>query len=163
MSRKPRPSVPGRRDSITGGDRSIDRRFLTRRQVATRYGVSLRTIARWMADPKSTLPRPYDIEGRPLFDLHEIEAFEPSRRRVGAAIRPEMECSRTTRRPSPIRNGIKEAIDALWPGGVPTTLRAEDRDRQIEVWLKESGCSVSNSREALRRALQRELKARRQL
>jgi hypothetical protein len=82
------PGVTGRRVGIghnsghrpfRGGVRG--QLFLTRSQLARRYGLSLRTIARWQADPESWLPAAYDFDGKPLFALAEIEAAENARRR----------------------------------------------------------------------------------
>jgi hypothetical protein len=49
--------------------------------VARRYGVSKRTVERWLEDPDLGFPVPMDINGRRYFDLHELEQFE--RARVG--------------------------------------------------------------------------------
>lgn len=54
--------------------------------------------------------------------------------------------------------GIEQAIQQLWPNGIPQGLSAKDRNRRILVWLKSNGCSVPKSPE---RAIQRVLKARR--
>jgi hypothetical protein len=54
--------------------------------------------------------------------------------------------------------GIAEAIEKLWPGGVPKGLSAKHRDKEIVKWLKDAGYSVPINRE---RAIQRVLKAQR--
>jgi hypothetical protein len=61
-------------------------------------------------------------------------------------------------RRGPKSRGIAEAIDALWPNGLPEGLGAKDRNRAIIEWLKDAGYSVPRNPE---RAIQRELKARR--
>jgi hypothetical protein len=53
--------------------------------------------------------------------------------------------------------GIAQAIDELWPNGVPEGLTAKDRNRAIVDWLFRNECSVPISPE---RAIQRALKAR---
>jgi hypothetical protein len=54
--------------------------------------------------------------------------------------------------------GIEQAIQQLWPNGIPKGLSAKDRNKAILDWLKSNGCSVPTSPE---RAIQRVLKARR--
>ena len=63
------------------------------------------------------------------------------------------------RRPQPISDGIRLAIKDLWPGGVPTGLRAIERDNQILAWLKDKEISTTDS---ISRAVQRVLKAERE-
>jgi hypothetical protein len=50
------------------------------------------------------------------------------------------------------RDGIRLAINALWPEGIPKGLTAKDRDRQINEWLKAKGLSISDRR-TIQRAL----------
>jgi hypothetical protein len=54
--------------------------------------------------------------------------------------------------------GIAEAIDTLWPNGLPKGLSAKDRNRAIIKWLEGAGYSLPTKPE---RAIQRVLKARR--
>jgi hypothetical protein len=54
--------------------------------------------------------------------------------------------------------GIAEAIDELWPNGIPEGLTAKDRNKAILDWLHDKGYSVPRNPE---RAIQRVLKARR--
>ncbi len=49
------------------------------------------------------------------------------------------------RRGQPISDGIRLAIKDLWPGGVPTGLRAIERDNQILAWLKDKEKSTTDS------------------
>jgi hypothetical protein len=56
--------------------------FLTRRLLAQRYGVSVRTAARIVV--KDGFPDPVLINGRPLWSLDLVEAYEESHRRVRA-------------------------------------------------------------------------------
>src|SRR5262249_28942467 len=53
--------------------------------------------------------------------------------------------------------GIGEAIDQLWPSGIPKGLSAKDRNRAIIEWLSSNGCSLPTNPE---RAIQRVLKTR---
>lgn len=53
--------------------------------------------------------------------------------------------------------GIGQAIDELWPNGVPKGLTAKERNRAILEWLVRNECSVPMS---LARTIQRALKAR---
>ena len=63
------------------------------------------------------------------------------------------------RRGQPISDGIRLAIKDLWSGGVPTGLRAIERDNQILAWLKDKEISTTDS---ISRAVQRVLKAERE-
>jgi hypothetical protein len=57
--------------------------FLTRRSIAQRYGVSIRTAARIVIS--DGFPDPVVINGRPLWRVDHVEAYEASRVRVRAA------------------------------------------------------------------------------
>jgi predicted DNA-binding transcriptional regulator AlpA len=47
------------------------------RELTKRYGVSARTIDRWLADPDLGFPKPcIVINGRRYWDLGEIEQWE---------------------------------------------------------------------------------------
>jgi hypothetical protein len=49
-------------------------------QVAReRYGVTLRTLARWDAKPELGFPRPIFINGRKHRDASELDAFDRAR------------------------------------------------------------------------------------
>jgi predicted DNA-binding transcriptional regulator AlpA len=51
-------------------------RKLPTRQVCARYGVSDRTIARWVRDPNLNFPQPIVINGRLYFDDEALTAFD---------------------------------------------------------------------------------------
>jgi Queuosine biosynthesis protein QueC len=53
--------------------------------------------------------------------------------------------------------GIAEAIDQLWPSGIPKGLSAKDRNKAVIEWLSDNGCSLPINPE---RAIQRVLKTR---
>lgn len=53
-----------------------DRVRLPARLVWTRFGVTDRTLDRWLIDPKLAFPRPILIRGRRYFFLDEIEQWE---------------------------------------------------------------------------------------
>jgi predicted DNA-binding transcriptional regulator AlpA len=53
---------------------------LRKKQLADRYGHSVRTIERWWHDPALGFPQPFFIGRNPLWELDEIEAWEKSRR-----------------------------------------------------------------------------------
>jgi hypothetical protein len=57
--------------------------FLTRRAIAQRYGVSIRTAARIVV--KDGFPDPVVINGRPLWRVDLVEAYEAARVRVKVA------------------------------------------------------------------------------
>jgi hypothetical protein len=60
--------------------RSASPAFLTRRLVAQRYGVSIRTAARIVAS--DGFPDPFVINGRPLWRVDLVEAYEAAHVRV---------------------------------------------------------------------------------
>ena len=55
---------------------SITGRKLPTRQVCARYGVSDRTIARWVRDPDLNFPQPTVINGRLYFDDEALTMFD---------------------------------------------------------------------------------------
>lgn len=55
-------------------------RLLPTRSVMDRYGVSDRTIDRWVADPDLGFPRPLRINRKRFFYEHELDAFDATRR-----------------------------------------------------------------------------------
>jgi predicted DNA-binding transcriptional regulator AlpA len=58
------------------------RQLQSARSVAERYGVSVRTIDRWLEDLELGFPKPLVINRRRFFYDDQIEAFE--RRHVSA-------------------------------------------------------------------------------
>jgi predicted DNA-binding transcriptional regulator AlpA len=64
-----------------------DERYLNKQQLAARYGVSVRAIDRWIADPDLNFPPAYDFADRPYRKLSDIEAWERSRATIAAANR----------------------------------------------------------------------------
>ena len=63
------------------------------------------------------------------------------------------------RRRQPISDGVRSAINELWPGEIPADLMAKERDEQIIEWLK--GKNKKNSKN-LPRTIQRVLKSERE-
>jgi predicted DNA-binding transcriptional regulator AlpA len=55
---------------------NITGRKLPTRQVCARYGVSDRTIARWVRDPDLNFPQPTVINGRLYFDDEALTMFD---------------------------------------------------------------------------------------
>jgi hypothetical protein len=53
--------------------------WLSRRQQATRYAVSLKTIERWGVDPKLDYPAELDVNGRKRRPLSGLERWERKR------------------------------------------------------------------------------------
>lgn len=58
---------------------------------------------------------------------------------------------------APIREGISEAKEALWPNGIPKGLKAKERDNRVGQWLETKGYSVPSGN-GLSRAVQRVIK-----
>jgi hypothetical protein len=52
---------------------------LPTRQVAARYHVDPRTIARWVRDPALGFPSPFDINGRNYWVLRSLRVFDQRR------------------------------------------------------------------------------------
>jgi predicted DNA-binding transcriptional regulator AlpA len=61
----------------------IPENFLPTKKVWERYGVTDRTIDRWLNDPAMDFPRPLKINGRRYFNELQLIAWE--RRRAGRA------------------------------------------------------------------------------
>lgn len=59
--------------------------FLTGPQVQARYSVTKMTIHRWLADTRMGFPQPRKINNRNYFDEAELNAFDASLERKGAA------------------------------------------------------------------------------
>lgn len=49
---------------------------LTSTAICERYGITRRTLGRWMVDDKLGFPKPLDINGRLYFDEAQIGDFE---------------------------------------------------------------------------------------
>jgi predicted DNA-binding transcriptional regulator AlpA len=60
----------------------MGRKLLPTRQVASRYGVTIRSVDRWSADPELGFPAPVKINTRNYFDEAEFDEFD--RRRANA-------------------------------------------------------------------------------
>jgi len=67
---------------------SEQRTRLPARMVWTRFGVTDRTLDRWVADARLNFPRPMFINGRRYFFLDEIEGWEraQARKRIAPVI-----------------------------------------------------------------------------
>lgn len=50
--------------------------YLPSRRVRERYGVSDMTLHRWEHNPASAFPKPIRINGRRLWSLQALEAYE---------------------------------------------------------------------------------------
>jgi hypothetical protein len=70
---------------------------------------------------------------------------------------PDADSASSKSHEGPVSEGIREAIAALWPSGMPKGLRAKDRNNRIADWLKQNGRSVPFD-SGLARAIQRALK-----
>jgi hypothetical protein len=53
---------------------------------------------------------------------------------------------------------INEAISELWPSGLPTGLKAKERDKKIREWLGNNGHSIPSGEHGLQKAVQRAMK-----
>jgi hypothetical protein len=91
--------------------------------------------------------------GTRYWSIHAADAGEPATRVGGIQDLGE------PGRGGPIDRGIREAIGALWPSGIPGSLRAKHRDNQIRQYLVEHGHSIPEG-EGLAKAVQRALKPR---
>jgi hypothetical protein len=50
--------------------------WLPRRKTADRYGVSVRTIERWEADPELHFPKSIVVNGRRYDDISELDDWD---------------------------------------------------------------------------------------
>ena len=70
--------------------------------------------------------------------------------------KPARAAADATSRPSAKSRGIAEAIEKLWPNGVPKGLSAKDRNTAIIKWLRDAGYSLPiNPERAIQRVLKR--------
>jgi hypothetical protein len=68
-----------------------------------------------------------------------IPAVQPRSQHPNGVTRVEQPIGAKTR-------GIVEAIEKIWPAGIPGGITAKSRDRQIVEWLEGHGCSVPSAR-----------------
>jgi predicted DNA-binding transcriptional regulator AlpA len=68
------PEVTGRRSPTTRSKKK-----LPTRAVMSRYGVSDRTVDRWVADPCLNFPKPIRINRRRYWDEDALDAFDATR------------------------------------------------------------------------------------
>jgi len=52
------------------------RRRLSTSAVAERFGVTRRTVGRWLTDPAMEFPAPLTLNGRHYFDEVDLETYE---------------------------------------------------------------------------------------
>jgi hypothetical protein len=102
-------------------------------------------------------PLPFRVKRENVLRIWPNPADAP----IPTVTKPETEGPHETARPRPIHDGIKKAIDAIWPDGVPAGLKSKERDLQIRAWLVSYRHSVPASNQSLARAVQRELRDRR--
>jgi hypothetical protein len=70
--------------------------------------------------------------------------------------KPARAAAEAESRPGAKSRGIAEAIENLWPNGLPNGLSAKDRNNAIIKWLRDAGYSVpTNPERAIQRVLQR--------
>jgi hypothetical protein len=62
-------------------------------------------------------------------------------------------------RPAPVLTGVRNAIKELWPQGIPSTLKAKERNQKIADEIKLKGGSVPSG-DGLARAVQRAIKSK---
>lgn len=61
-----------------------EQQLLPARQVWERFGVTDRTLDRWLSDERLAFPRPIRVNGRRYFRANEITAWERNRAGVAA-------------------------------------------------------------------------------
>ena len=59
--------------------------YLTGPQVQSRYAVTKMTVHRWLADERLAFPKPFKINGRNYWHEAELDIWDASRERRGAA------------------------------------------------------------------------------
>jgi hypothetical protein len=80
-----------------------------RRKTATRYGVSIRSIERWEADPELSFPKSRIINGRRYDDTDKLDAWDA----VCAAAAREMR--QPKRKVSAKRTVATESATEIYP------------------------------------------------
>jgi hypothetical protein len=88
----------------------------------------------------------------------DVDILPPTVGRVSSAASVPYKPAAPNSKPGPgaKKQGITDAINQLWPNGIPRALSAKDRNRQIIDWLTRNQYSVPGNPE---RAIQRVLKA----
>jgi predicted DNA-binding transcriptional regulator AlpA len=51
-------------------------KLLPAKAVSAKYGVTVRTVDRWVRDPNLNFPKPISINGRNYFEDDKLEAFD---------------------------------------------------------------------------------------
>jgi predicted DNA-binding transcriptional regulator AlpA len=74
----------------TGLSRAERGRKLQTRDLCARYGVSDRSIDRWLADERLNFPRPMRINGRRFWSEADVDAFDAVRKAVASAEQAEI-------------------------------------------------------------------------
>jgi hypothetical protein len=116
-------------------------------QAADSFKVRTRTVnssPRWVGS---------EIAGRSVFHSDGGQRIEFHRKDLVALC--ESKSTPPKGRSRPISDGIRLAINALWPDGIPAGVRAKVRDTQILQWLKRNDKSISTN---ISRAVERVLK-----
>jgi hypothetical protein len=87
-----------------------------------------------------------------LWPERQKDATQSASAKIGSTARQ--------RRHQPISDGVRSAINEIWPGGIPCDLLAKERDEQIIEWLKAK--NKKNIAGNLSRTIQRVLKKERE-
>lgn len=70
-----------------------------------------------------------------LWPERQKDATQSASAKIGSTARQ--------RRHQPISDGVRSAINEIWPGGIPCDLLAKERDEQIIEWLKAKNKKIS--------------------
>lgn len=70
------------------GARPVPPGYLTRQALATRWGVTVRSVSRYLSGRRPLLPS-YLIAGRRLVRLGDVESYESSRRNGKGRLGPQ--------------------------------------------------------------------------
>jgi hypothetical protein len=70
---------------VRGLPSASETKFLASGAICARYGVSRRTLARWMVNPPAGFPQSILIQGRHLWEVAKLEAWERSLARTAAS------------------------------------------------------------------------------
>jgi hypothetical protein len=78
-----------------------------------------------------------------IWNLTEAKAGVPTHKQI--------------QRQAPVKTRVRNAINELWPNGIPNTLRAKERDSKIALHITKQQGHKTSADAALARAVQRVL------
>jgi hypothetical protein len=97
---------------------------------------------------------PSFLGSRPILSVWVLAEKEIVRKVMVQASDVRLLVIRKVARKSPAQARALEALDAIWPGGVPASMTAKERDARIAEWGKQRGYAITS------KTIQRALRSR---